>query len=39
MSLRQIAELLGVSAMTVQRRVKLGLNTIADELKATQPDA
>ena len=36
MSLRQTARLLGVSAMTVQRRVKRGLNTLANELKATQ---
>ena len=39
MSLRQTARLLGVSAMTVQRRVKLGLNTIAKKLNAAQPDA
>ena len=39
MSLRQTARLLGVSAMTVQRRVKRGLNTIAQKLNATQPDA
>ena len=31
--------LLGISAMTVQRRVKRGLNTIAKQLNAAQPDA
>ena len=36
MSLRQTAQQLDVSAMTVQRRVKRGLNTLANELKATQ---
>ena len=39
MSLRQTARLLGVSAMTVQRRVKRGLNTIAKRLNDAQPDA
>ena len=39
MSLRQTAQMLGVSAMTVQRRVKRGLNTIAKQLNAAQPDA
>ncbi len=39
MSLRQTARLLGVSAMTVQRRVKRDLNTIAKKLNAAQPDA
>ena len=39
MSLRQTAQRLGVSAMTVQRRVKRGLNTIAKRLNAAQPDA
>ena len=39
MSLRQTARLLGVSAMTVQRRVKRGLKTIAKSLNADQPDA
>ena len=39
MSLRQTARLLGVSAMTVERRVKRGLNTIAKKLNAAQPDA
>ena len=39
MSLRQTARLLGVSAMTVQRRVKRGLNTIAKRLNAAQPEA
>ena len=39
MSLRQTARLLGVSAMTVQRRVKRGLNSIAKKLNAAQPDA
>ena len=38
MSLRQTAQLLDVSAMTVQRRVKRGLNTLANKLKAAQPD-
>ena len=36
MSLRQTAQQLEVSAMTVQRRVKRGLNILANELKATQ---
>ena len=36
MSLRQTAQQLEVSAMTVQRRVKRGLNTLANELKAAQ---
>ena len=39
MSLRQTAQMLDVSAMTVQRRVKRGLNTIAKQLNAAQPDA
>ncbi|QNI64451.1 sigma-70 family RNA polymerase sigma factor [Synechococcus sp. A15-44] len=39
MSLRQTAQLVGVSAMTVQRRVKRGLNTIAKKLNAAQPEA
>ena len=39
MSLRQTARLLGVSAMTVQRRVKRGLNTISKRLKDAHPDA
>ena len=39
MSLRQTARLFGVSAMTVQRRVKRGLNTIAKKMNAVQPDA
>lgn len=39
MCLRQTARLLGVSAMTVQRRVKRGLNTIAQKLNDAQPDA
>ena len=39
MSLRQTAQLLDVSAMTVQRRVKRGLNNLANKLKAVQPDA
>ena len=38
MSLRQTARLLGISAMTA-RRVKRGLNTIAKQLNAAQPDA
>ena len=38
-SLRQTAQLLGVSAMTVQSRVKSGLNTIAKKLNAAQPDS
>ena len=36
MSLRQTAQQLEVSAMTVQRRVKRGLNTLTNELKAAQ---
>ena len=36
MSLRKTAQQLEVSAMTVQRRVKRGLNTLANELKAAQ---
>ena len=39
MSLRQPAQLLVVSAITVQRRVNRGLNTIAKKLNAAQPDA
>ena len=39
LSLRRTAQLLDVSAMTVQRRVKRGLNTLANKLKAAQPDA
>ena len=39
MSLRRTAQQLDVSAMTVQRRVKRGLNTLANKLKAAQPDA
>ena len=39
MSLRQTARLLGVSAMTVQRRVKRSLNTIVKKLNAAQPNA
>ena len=39
MSLRKTAQQLGVSAMTVQRRVKRGLNNIAKQLNAAQPDA
>ena len=39
MSLRQAAQLLDVSAMTVQRRVKRGLNTLANKLKDAQLDA
>ena len=39
MSLRQTARLLGVSDMTVQRRMKRGLNTIAQKLNDAQPDA
>ena len=39
MSLRQTAQQLDVSAMTVHRRVKRGLNTLANKLKAAQPDA
>ena len=36
MSLRQKAQQFDVSAMSIQRRVKRGLNTLANELKATQ---
>ena len=36
MSLWQAAQQLDVSAMTVQRRVKRGLNSLAKELKAAQ---
>ena len=39
MCLRQTAQVLGVSAMTVQRRVIRGLNTIAKKLNAAQSDA
>ena len=39
MGLRQTAQLRGISAMTVQRRVKRGINTIAKKLNAAQPDA
>ena len=37
MSLRTTAQQLGVSAMTVQRRVKRGLNSIAIGLRESQP--
>ncbi|WP_162175617.1 sigma factor-like helix-turn-helix DNA-binding protein [Synechococcus sp. KORDI-52] len=36
MSLRQTAQQLGVSAMTVQRRVKRGLSSLARSLKEAQ---
>ena len=36
MSLRQTAQQLGVSAMTVQRRVKRGLKSISDGFRASQ---
>ena len=36
LSLRQAAVQLGISAMTVQRRVKRGLNRLARELKEDQ---
>ena len=36
MSLRQAAQQLDVSAMTIQRRVKRGLNILAKELKGAQ---
>lgn len=39
MSLRQTAQQLGISAMTVQRRVKRGLNSLSRELNAVQLDA
>ena len=39
MSLRQTAQQLGFSAMTVQRRVKRGLNSLSKELNAAQLDA
>ena len=39
MSLRQTAQQLGISAMTVQRRVKRGLNSLSKELNAAQMDA
>ncbi|WP_392345124.1 RNA polymerase sigma factor, partial [Parasynechococcus sp.] len=39
MSLRQTAQQLGISAMTVQRCVKRGLNSLAKELNAAQLDA
>ena len=39
MSLRLIAQQLDVSAMTIKRRLKRGLNTLANELKAAQPGA
>ena len=39
MSLRQTAQQLGISAMTVQRRVKRGLNSLSRELNAAQLDA
>ena len=39
MSLRQTEQLIGVSVMAVQRRVKRGLNTIEKKLNAAQPDA
>ena len=39
MSLRQTAQQLGISAMTVQRRVKRGLDSLSRELNAAQLDA
>ena len=39
MSLRQTAQQLGVSAMTIQRHVKRGLNSLAKKLNAVQLDA
>ena len=39
MSLRQTAQQLGISAMTVQLRVKRGLNSLSKELNAAQLDA
>ena len=36
MSLRQTARLLGISAMTVQRRVKRGLRSLASQLNEDQ---
>ena len=39
MSLRQTAQQLGISAMTVQRRVKRGLNSLSRELNDAQLDA
>ena len=39
MSLRQTAQKLGVSAMTVQRRVKRGLQSIANGLQSVQDGA
>jgi RNA polymerase sigma-B factor len=39
MSLRQTAQQPGISAMTVQRRVKRGLNSLSKELNAAQLDA
>ena len=39
MSLRQTAQQLGISAMTVQRRVKRSLNSLSRELNAVQLDA
>ncbi len=36
MSLRQTARQLGISAMTVQRRVKSGLNSLASKLNEDQ---
>ena len=39
MSLKQTAQQLGISAMTVQRRVKCSLNSLSKELNAAQLDA
>ncbi|MCB4427732.1 hypothetical protein FZX09_02735 [Synechococcus sp. MU1643] len=39
MSLRQTAQQPGISAMTVQRRVKRALNSLSKELNAAQLDA
>ena len=39
LSLRRTAQQLGISAMTVQRRVKRGLNSLSKELNAAQLDA
>ena len=39
MSLRQTAQQLGISAMTIQRRIKRGLKSLSKDLNAAQLDA
>ena len=39
MSLTQTAQQLGISAMTIQRRIKRGLKSLSKDLNAAQLDA